>query len=103
VAFDPVDFVARLAALIPKPRVNLTRYHGVLAPNHHWRSWVTHSRSRSSAAAHFSVSLGIQFVLNALIFSALLAWGLSTWPAQLLTTLLLTFVNYAMYRLWVFA
>ncbi len=37
VAFDrgghpPVDFVARLAALVPKPRVNLTRYHGVLAP-----------------------------------------------------------------------
>jgi hypothetical protein len=31
VAFDPVDFIARLAALVPKPRVNLTRYHGVLA------------------------------------------------------------------------
>ena len=26
-----VDFIARLAALLPKPRVNLTRYHGVLA------------------------------------------------------------------------
>ncbi len=33
-AFEPVDFIARLAALVPKPRVNLTRYHGVLAPNH---------------------------------------------------------------------
>ena len=31
VAFDPVDFIARLAALVPKPRVKLTRYHGVLA------------------------------------------------------------------------
>ena len=41
VAFDPVDFMARLAALVPKPRVNLTRYHGVLAPNHRWRGWVT--------------------------------------------------------------
>jgi hypothetical protein len=30
VAFDPVDFIARLAALVPKPRVNLTRYHGSL-------------------------------------------------------------------------
>jgi len=37
VAFEPVDFIARLAALVPKPRVNLTRYHGVLAPNHRWR------------------------------------------------------------------
>ncbi len=41
VAFDPVDFMARLAALVPKPRVNLTRYHGVLAPNHRWRGAVT--------------------------------------------------------------
>ena len=44
VAFDPVDFIARLAALIPKPRVNLTRYHGVLAPNHRWRGEVTPAR-----------------------------------------------------------
>ena len=41
VAFDPVDFIARLAALVPKPRVNLTRYHGVLAPNHRLRGTVT--------------------------------------------------------------
>jgi hypothetical protein len=46
VAFDPVDFIARLAALVPKPRVNLTRFHGVLArgghpPNHRWRGLVT--------------------------------------------------------------
>ena len=41
VAFEPVDFIARLAALVPKPRVNLTRYHGVLAPNHRWRGEVT--------------------------------------------------------------
>ena len=33
--------MARLAALAPKPRVNLTRYHGVLAPNHRWRGEVT--------------------------------------------------------------
>ncbi|MCU7861282.1 MAG: transposase, partial [Candidatus Thiodiazotropha sp. (ex Lucinoma kastoroae)] len=23
-----MDFIARLAALVPKPRVNLTRFHG---------------------------------------------------------------------------
>jgi hypothetical protein len=27
--FEPLDFIARLAALVPKPRVNLTRFHGV--------------------------------------------------------------------------
>jgi hypothetical protein len=36
-----VDFMARLAALVPKPRVNLTRYHGVLAPNHRCRGLIT--------------------------------------------------------------
>jgi hypothetical protein len=41
VAFEPVDLIARLAALVPKPRVNLTRYLGVLAPNHRWRGMVT--------------------------------------------------------------
>ncbi|AQA17153.1 hypothetical protein BST95_01890 [Halioglobus japonicus] len=30
-----------MAALAPKPRINLTRYHGVLAPNHRWRGEVT--------------------------------------------------------------
>ena len=44
VAFDPVDFIARLAALVPKPRVNLRRFHGVLAPNHRWRGEVTPAR-----------------------------------------------------------
>jgi len=33
--------MARLAALVPKPRVNLTRFHGVFAPNSHLRAQVT--------------------------------------------------------------
>ncbi len=28
----PLDFLSRLAALVPKPKVNLTRFHGVFAP-----------------------------------------------------------------------
>ena len=32
VIFEPLDFLARLAALVPRPRVNLTRFHGVFAP-----------------------------------------------------------------------
>ena len=39
-----MDFIARLTALVPKPRVNLTRYHGVLAPNHRWRGEVTSAK-----------------------------------------------------------
>ena len=37
VIFDPLDFIAKLAALAPKPRVNLTRFHGVFAPNSKYR------------------------------------------------------------------
>ena len=33
--------MARLAAPMPTPRVNLTRYHGVFAPNHRLRVQVT--------------------------------------------------------------
>ena len=39
--FEPLDFIARLAALVPKPRVNLTRFHGVFTPNSKHRALVT--------------------------------------------------------------
>ena len=41
---EPLDFISRLAALAPKPRVNLTRYHGVFAPNSQHRALVTPAR-----------------------------------------------------------
>ena len=41
--FEPLDFMARLATLVPKPRVNLTRLHGVFAPNSKHRALVTPS------------------------------------------------------------
>jgi hypothetical protein len=33
--------ISRLVALVPKPRVNLTRFHGVFAPNSTHRAQVT--------------------------------------------------------------
>ena len=41
VIFEPLDFMARLAALVTRPWVNLTRYHGVFAPNSKHRALVT--------------------------------------------------------------
>ncbi len=38
IVLDPLDFLSRLASLIPRPRVNLTRFHGVFAPNFKYRS-----------------------------------------------------------------
>ena len=44
VIFEPLDFIAKLAALVPKPRTNLTRFHGVFAPNSKFRVRVTPAR-----------------------------------------------------------
>ncbi len=41
VVFEPLDFMARLAAMVPRPRAHLTRYHGVFAPHSRWRAQVT--------------------------------------------------------------
>ena len=35
--FEPVELLERLAALTPRPRINLVLYHGVLAPRATWR------------------------------------------------------------------
>lgn len=35
---SPLGFLQRLAALVPQPRLNLIRFHGVLAPNAKWRA-----------------------------------------------------------------
>lgn len=50
VLFEPLDFVAKLAALVPRPRKNLVLYHGVLSANAAWRSRVTsHGRAQKAA------------------------------------------------------
>ena len=38
--FSPMEFMEKLAALIPQPRIHLARFHGVLAPHHAWREGV---------------------------------------------------------------
>jgi hypothetical protein len=55
VIFEPEDFIARLAVLVPKPRAHLTRYHGVFAPASPDRARIVPSTlavaDRSEAAA----------------------------------------------------
>lgn len=43
---EPLDFIARLAALVPRPRLNLTRFHGVFAANFKYRSRIVPRRPR---------------------------------------------------------
>ena len=51
VVFEPLDFLSRLAALVPSPRVNLTRFHGVFAPHHALRSRIVPGRGAGERAA----------------------------------------------------
>jgi hypothetical protein len=50
VVFEPVDLVARLAALVPPPRANIVRYHGILAPCASWRDVAVRDRDEVSSA-----------------------------------------------------
>jgi hypothetical protein len=38
VILDPLEFIAKLSALVPAPRANLIRYYGVFGPAASWRS-----------------------------------------------------------------
>jgi hypothetical protein len=38
--FEPLELVEKLAALVPPPKVNLIRYHGLLAPAAAFKSQV---------------------------------------------------------------
>jgi hypothetical protein len=40
VVFEPQELLEKLAALVPAPRFNLVRYHGILAPRAAWRDAV---------------------------------------------------------------
>jgi len=48
------------------------------------------------------VVIGVGMIANTGLLAALLGVGLPLWPAQIATTILLTFGNYVAYRLWVF-
>jgi hypothetical protein len=39
-----MEFIGRLAALVPRPRVNLTRFHGVFSPNSKLREHVVRAK-----------------------------------------------------------
>lgn len=41
-----MEVMEKLAALVPRPRVNLTVYHGVLAPHYKFRSQIVPGKSQ---------------------------------------------------------
>lgn len=60
IIFEPLDFIARLAALVPKPRVNLTRFHGVFAPNSLHRVTIAPSGRGKGSKSHKTTEAGTE-------------------------------------------
>ena len=56
VSFAPVELLGRLAVLVPRPRINLILYHGVLGPRAAWRSAVVRRGSPSGGEARIEDS-----------------------------------------------
>jgi hypothetical protein len=57
IVMEPLEFMERLAALVPRPRLHLIRFHGVLAPNAKLRSKIVpapteRATETSSEGAH---------------------------------------------------
>ena len=47
---SPLEFMQRLAALVPRPRLHLIRFHGVLAPNAGLRAAIVPGPAKSEPA-----------------------------------------------------
>jgi len=50
-ATEPLEFMERLAALVPRPRLHLIRFHGVLAPNAKLRRQIVPSSAERATEA----------------------------------------------------
>ncbi len=49
IVMEPLEFMERLAALVPRPRLHLIRFHGVLAPNAKLRSKIVPAPAERAA------------------------------------------------------
>ena len=67
----------------------------------YWRVFAP-SRGMTAAGARFVVAIALQLAVNTLLLAGFLNLDVPLWPAQVATTVLMTFGNYLVYRLWVF-
>lgn len=70
VSFSPLDFIARLVALIPPPRVNMIRYSGCFAPNFKDRKFIV-----KKAPAQKNTNGGCNDVLPEKVKNERLRWA----------------------------
>ncbi len=50
IVLSPLQFMQRLAALVPRPRLHLIRFHGVLAPHAKLRTAIVPHPARAKPA-----------------------------------------------------
>jgi putative flippase GtrA len=55
-----------------------------------------------AAGARFAIAIAAQLAANSALLGLLTQQGIAVWPAQVATTVVLTFANYLVYRWWVF-
>ena len=67
-------------------------YFGVFVP----------TRGVAVATSRFVIAIALQLLLNSALLAVLMQAGLPVWHAQVTATVLLTVVNFIVYRLWVF-
>ena len=67
----------------------------------YWRVFAP-SRGMTAAGTRFVMAIALQLAVNTLLLATFLKLGLTLWPAQVTTTVLMTFGNYLVYRFWVF-
>ncbi|HJU21804.1 MAG TPA: GtrA family protein [Casimicrobiaceae bacterium] len=60
------------------------------------------TRGVPTAGARFVVAIAAQLAANSALLAAFTDSGVAVWPAQVATTIVLTFANYLVYRWWVF-
>jgi hypothetical protein len=61
---SPLEFMQRLAALVPRPRLHLIRFHGVLAPNAKLRALVVPQEPERPAQAAASAECEVTCALH---------------------------------------
>ncbi len=76
--FTPIEFLEKLAVLIPKPRINLVVYHGVLAPRARHRAAALRAMPSPTSAAATSAAPGSTTAAPvALVGAAIVGLGLA--------------------------
>jgi putative flippase GtrA len=67
----------------------------------YWRVFLP-TRGVKVASARFVIVIALQLAANSALLAGLIELSVPLWPAQVLTTVLLTVGNYLAYRHWVF-